>query len=125
MESFITQKKTARLIVLQRIELISPLQKKIRKLFGRYFFSSFITKYFLNKKKIGTDYYKIMFKEFITIKDHINKNDKNYLSIGGGLGGLELIINKHFKDNFFSFIEKNYVSKKVKYGWDYKNNEAY
>ena len=41
------------------------------------------------------------------------------------MGGLELIINKNFNNNFFSFIEKNYVSKKVKYGWGKNNNEAY
>ena len=39
--------------------------------------------------------------------------------------GLELIINSYSKDNFFTIIEKNYVSKKIIYGWDSKNNEAY
>ena len=29
------------------------------------------------------------------------------------------------KENFYHIIEKNYVSKKVTYGWDNKNNEAY
>ena len=41
------------------------------------------------------------------------------------MGGLELIINQTFKNNDYYFIERNYVSKKVKYGWDSSNNEAY
>ena len=36
MSKFILDKQTARLIVLQRIELLNFFQKKIRKLFGRY-----------------------------------------------------------------------------------------
>ena len=55
----------------------------------------------------------------------LTAQNKNLLSIGGGLGGLELVINKKFNVKSFTFIERNYVSKKVKYGWDNKNNEAY
>jgi hypothetical protein len=36
-----------------------------------------------------------------------------------------LVINKKFSVKSFTFIERNYVSKKVKYAWDNKNNEAY
>jgi len=123
---FILPSKAARLIILQRIELISPLLAKIRKLFGRYIFSSLITKYFLNSKAIGQDYYSIMLKEFLIIKKFINSNDNHFLSIGGGIGGLELIINQNFKNKKYFFIERNYVSKKVKYGWGgMVNDEAY
>jgi len=125
MTQFFLQQKTARLIVLQRIELINPLLKKLRKLFGRYFFSNFITRYFLDPNLIGKSYYEVMNKEFIMVKDFIDQKDRFFLSIGGGMGGLELIINKNFNNKFFSFIEKNYVSKKIKYGWDNNNNEAY
>ncbi len=120
------QNKTARLAVLQRIELASPFLLKIRKLFGRYIFSSFITRYFLDPSRIGKEYYKVMLKEFLTIKKFINPNDKFFLSIGGGIGGLELIINQNFKDKNYYFIERNYVSQKVKYGWGgLVNDEAY
>ena len=125
MDKFILDGDTARLIVLQRVELLNLFQKKIRKLFGRYIFSNFFLKYFLNKNIIGSDYFHIMKKEYETIKSEINFSNKKYLSIGGGLGGLELIINMENKNNFFYFIEKNYVSRKVKYGWDEKNLEAY
>ena len=52
-------------------------------------------------------------------------HQKKFLSIGAGIGGLELLILKTFSDAHVSFIEKNYVSNKIKYGWDYKNDEAY
>ena len=49
-----------------------------------------------------------------------------FLSIGGGIGGLEVVINKNFKDKSFYFIERNFISKKVKYGWGgMENDEAY
>ena len=126
MEYFKLPKNTARLIVLQRIELTSPFQAKIRKLFGRYLFSSFITKYFLSPKYIGKEYYHIMLKEFLTIEKFIDHEDKSFLSIGSGIGGLEIIINKNFKNNHYYFIERNFISKKVKYGWGgMANTEAY
>lgn len=126
MDPFILQNETARLAVLQRIELASPLLLKIRKLFGRYIFSNIITRFFLNPKLIGQEYYKIMLEEFLTIKKFINTNDKFFLGIGSGIGGLELLINRNFKDKNYYFIERNYVSKKVKYGWGgMVNKEAY
>ena len=126
MGNFNLPKKVARLIVLQRIELLSPFLAKIRKLFGRYFFSNFITRFFLDPKIIREKYYKIMADEFSIIERFIDSNDKIFLSIGGGVGGLELIINQKFENNKYHFIEKNYVSKKVKYGWGgMENKEAY
>ena len=122
---FQLNKKEARLVILQRIELISNFLKRIRKFFGRYLFSNFISKYFLSTKDIGKAYFEDMHQEFDSINSAINPHNKNLLSIGGGLGGLELVINKKFNVKSFTFIERNYVSKKVKYGWDNKNNEAY
>jgi hypothetical protein len=115
----------ARLIILQRIELCSDFLKKIRKFFGRYLFSNFITKFFLNSKTIGKSYYNRMSEEFETLKNHIDHKDKNLLSIGGGMGGLEVILNNNLEINFFDFIERNFVTKKIIYGWSYNNSEAY
>ena len=126
MDKFLVSKKAARLIVLQRIELISSSLKRIRKIFGRFIFSSFITKFFLNEKLIGESYHNIMLNEFSTIEKFINKEDDLFLSIGGGLGGLELIINEKFDNRNYHFIERNFISKKVKYGWGgMTNSEAY
>ena len=122
---FYVNKKEARLIVLQRIELCSNSLKKIRKLFGRYLFSNFITKFFLNSETIGISYYDRMSEEFKTLENHIDHNDKNILSIGGGIGGLEVILNNNCEVIFFDFIERNFVSKKVVYGWSNNNSEAY
>jgi len=121
--TFNLPKGAARLIVLQRIELINPFLIKLRKLFGRYIFSSFITKYFLNSNSIAKKYHDVMLKEFSTIERFIKNDDKSFLSIGGGIGGLELIINQNFKNNDYYFIERNYVSKKVRYGWGGMDNE--
>ena len=127
MKSFYLPNKAARLVILQRIELISSFLKKNRKLFGRNFFTNIITKYFLNSKQIGIKYYEAMQSEFLTFKEYIDFNeDEHFLSIGGGLGGLELIINENLQNKNYHFIERNFVSKKVVYGWSGKvNNEAY
>jgi len=122
---FYINKKEARLIVLQRIELCSNFLKKIRKFFGRHFFSNFVTKFFLNSKTIGKSYYNRMNEEFKTFDKYIDHNNKNVLSIGGGMGGLEVILNNNCEVNFFDFIERNFVSKKVVYGWSSNNSEAY
>jgi hypothetical protein len=115
----------ARLILLQRIELASPFISKIRKFFGRYLFTNFFTKFFLSKNEINLKYYELMGTEYKSLKRFINFEDKKLLSIGSGMAGLELIIDSLHKNNQFSIIEKNYVSKKVKYGWDDKNLEGY
>ena len=122
---FNLNRKEARLVVLQRIELINTFIKKIRKLFGRYLFTNFISKFFLNPKTLGKLYFNDMKNEYECIKDYIDPENKNILSIGGGLGGLEIILNNNFDVKNFSFIERNFVSKNVRYGWDSNNNEAY
>ena len=67
-----------------------------------------------------------MLNEFLTIEKFIKPDDNSILSIGGGIGGLELLINENLKDKNYFFIERNYVSKKVKYGWGGMTNlEAY
>ena len=124
MEAFKLDRNIAHLAVLQRIELTTSFQKKIRKLFGRYLFSKFFSKYMLDLDKISKDYYKIMYNEYLTIKKFIKPN-QNILSIGAGIGGLEVIINNNFENENFSFIERDFVSKKIRYGWDNENTEAY
>ena len=122
---FYLDKREARLIILQRIELSNIFLRRIRKLFGRYLFTNFISKFFLNPKTLGKLYFNDMKNEYECIKNYIDPENKNILSIGGGLGGLEIILNNNFDVKNFSFIERNFVSKKVRYGWDSNNNEAY
>ena len=126
MENFLLPKKAERIIILQRIELADLYIKKLRKIFGRYIFSNLITRYFLNSAKVGKAYYEAMLKEYFTIEKYISEKDNLFLSIGSGIGGLEVIINNKIKNKSFYFIERNYISKKVKYGWGGTlNKEAY
>lgn len=125
MENFDLDREIARLILLQRIELLTPHQRKIRKLFGRYFFTNFFSKFFINPKEIGKKYLLEMVNEYNLLAKYINFENKKILSIGSGMCGLELIISSKSSGNSFSIIEKNYISKKIKYGWDQNNIEAY
>ena len=124
MRYFKLKRNSAQLALLQRIELADNKLKKIRKIFGRYLFSKVISKYFINIKKISENYSKIMAKELNTIEKFII-GKKNFLSIGAGIGGLELLILKTIPNSHISFIEKNYGSDKIKYGWDNSNKEGY
>jgi len=123
MESFKFNRDIAHLAVLQRIELAGTKLKKIRKFFGRYLFTNFFSKFLINIPDISKKYFFIMESEFFSIKKFLKKNQK-ILSIGSGIGGVETLILKRYTVNI-SFIERNYISKKVKYGWDKFNNEAY
>ena len=123
MEKFIINRNTAQLAVLQRTELISPLLRNLRKILGRYIFSQFLSKYLINTSEISNKYFLLMENEYLNIKKYLTKN-QTILSIGSGIGGLELLIAKNLKSHI-SLIEKNYISKKIRYGWDIKNNEGY
>ncbi len=117
-------RKMAQLALLQRIELANPLLTKLRKVFGRYLFSKIFSKYFINVKEISKNYSVCMEKELITILPFLRHGQK-ILSIGSGLGGLEIGILNKFNETNITFLEKNYVSKKIKYGWDNDNKEGY
>ena len=125
MEYFNLNKVIARLIILQRVELQSFWTKKLRKIFGRYIFTNFLSRFFVSETKINQNYYSRMNEEYKILKDNINFDEKKILSIGPGMCGLELIINTRSKNTFFTIIEKNYVSKKIVYGWDIQNKEGY
>ena len=124
MKPFILNRNLAQLALLQRIELANDDLKKKRKIFGRYLFSKVFSKYFINIKEISKNYSLVMKQEFNTIKKLIT-DKKNFLSIGAGIGGLELLILKNISNSHVSFIEKNYVSDKIRYGWDNLNREGY
>ena len=124
MIAFRLERDLARLAVLQRIELIGPNLKKTRKLFGRYIFTKFISKHFINPINISNSYFKLMKDELNLIKKFLFTK-QNILSIGSGIGGLEALILDDYKDSHISFIEKDYVSNKIQYGWDDLNEEGY
>ena len=117
-------RKMAQLVLLQRIELANPLLIKVRKIFGRHLFSKIFSKYFINVKEISKNYSALMEKELFTILPFLRQGQK-ILSIGSGLGGLEIGILKKFNETNITFFEKNYTSNKIKYGWDDENKEGY
>ncbi len=117
-------RKMAQLALLQRIELANPLLIKLRKIFGRHLFSKIFSKYFINIKEISKNYSERMEKELLTILPFLREGQK-ILSIGSGLGGLEIGILKKFNETNITFLEKNYISSKIKYGWDNENKEGY
>ena len=124
MKNFLLNRDIARLAILQRIELADPFLKKIRKIFGRYLFSNFFSKYFVNIKVISNNYLKIMEAEYNNIEKFLVRGQR-ILSIGSGVGGLEVIINSKFDSCIFTFIERDFISKKIRYGWDNLNSEGY
>lgn len=124
MENLRLNRKMAQLVLLQRIELANPLLLKLRKIFGRYFFSKIFSKYLINTKEISKNYTKLIEKELLNISSYL-KQDQKILSIGSGLGGLEIAIMKKFNKTSLTLIEKDYVSDKIKYGWDNENKEGY
>ena len=124
MKNFLLNRDIARLAILQRIELADPFLKKIRKIFGRYLFSNFFSKYFVNIKVISNNYLKIMEAEYNNIEKFLVRGQR-ILSIGSGVGGLEIIINSKFDSCIFTFIERDFISKKIRYGWDNLNSEGY
>ena len=124
MKNFLLNRDIARLAILQRIELANPFLKKIRKVFGRYLFSNFFSKYFVNIKVISNNYLKIMEAEYNNIEKFLVRGQR-ILSIGSGVGGLEVIINSKFDSCIFTFIERDFISKKIRYGWDNLNSEGY
>ena len=122
MSKFILDKQTARLIVLQRIELLSTFQRKLRKFFGRYLFVNFFSKYIFNCNTIGSKYFEIMQQEFESVQKEIQHSNKKYLSIGGGLGGFELIINQNKKEHYIPLkayrLNYNYVDVSLNQIWE-------
>ena len=112
-------------LLFQRNELLSSTQKKIRKFFGRYLFTNFFVFFFTNKK-IEEGYFDASYKELQSLKQHLPKKTKNILSIGCGLAGFEVLLQNYiFQCAKFFLLEKNFTSKKVIYGWDKNNKEAY
>ena len=76
--------------------------------------------------KIDKDYFDISYNELKNLKQHIPKKTKNVLSIGCGLAGFEVLLQNYILQYAkFFLLEKNFTSKKVIYGWDKNNKEAY
>ena len=118
-------KRHQKLLLLQRIDLISDKQRIIRKKFGRFLFTNFFIHFFIPQKEIEKKINEEFLKEFNSIKNYLPKSSKNILDIGCGLGVINIFLNDYYsKKSYFTLIDKNYVDKKVIYGFN-KNSESY
>ena len=85
-------------------------------------FSKIFSKYFINVKEISSNYTKLMEEELSAIQPFLRQKQKFWV-----LDQTWFWNSNHEKisDTEITFIEKNYTSKKIKYGWDGENKEGY
>ena len=108
---FQLNKKEARLIILQRIELISNFLKRFEK-FWKIFFSILLPRVFLSTILSWIKHIlKICIKSLSQLIQLLIHN-KNLLKYWWWLGGLELVINKKFNVKSFDFYRKKLCFKK-------------
>lgn len=116
-------KKSKKLILLQRNELLSEKQKTLRKRFGRFLFTNFFVHFFQNQK-LDESVQNLFEKEYETIKNFLPSNALNILDIGCGLAILDIFLAQNYEKPNFFLIDKNKVDLKIKYGFS-KNYESY
>ena len=116
-------KKSKKLILLQRNELLSEKQKILRKRFGRFLFTNFFVHFFQNQK-LDESVQNLFEKEYETIKNFLPSNASNILDIGCGLAILDIFLAQNYEKPNFFLIDKNKVDLKIKYGFS-KNYESY
>ena len=74
MKNLKLNKKMAQLALMQRIELASPFQKKMRKIFGRYLFSNLISKCLISSTQISKNYSILIKDEISSLKKILKQN---------------------------------------------------
>ena len=117
-------KKSKKLLLLQRNELLSEKQKFLRKRFGRFLFTNFFI-HFFQINNLNNSVQSLFEKEYETIKDFLPKNVSNILDIGCGLGIINIFLNNNYNHNAqFFLIDKDRVDIKIKYGFS-ENYESY
>ena len=117
-------KRSKKLLLLQRNELLTKKQIFLRKKFGRFLFTNFLINYF-EDKNLEKNAYELFDKEFNTFRDFLPSKAENILDIGCGLGIIDIFLNKIFLNtsNFY-LLDKNRIDKKIKYGFS-SNYESY
>ena len=106
-----------RYFLLQRNNYLSPFQKKIRKLFGRFLFTNFFI-FFNSISRINSKLDKESKIEFNELINFLPSKINNVVDIGSGLGIINIFLEKHFTNKInFTLIDKNRIEKKVTYGF--------
>jgi len=124
-QSFILNYRMLPTILFQRNELFSTFQKRVRKLLGRFIFTNLFIYFSGSKEIIGKKYFSICKKEFDQIKSYFPRTNNNILSIGCGVGGLEYFFSSIKHLTMLDLIDRNFVSKKIIYGFNILNTEGY
>ena len=113
-------KKSKKLLLLHRNELLTKKQNWLRKKLGRLLFTNIFVNFFQNKNlEQITD--NLFFKKIDNFKNFLPKSAVNIMDIGCGLGIININLNKIYnnKPNFF-LLDKNRIDKKIKYGFSSK-----
>ena len=117
-------KKSSKLLLLQRNELLSEKQRYLRKRFGRYIFTNIFVNYFQikNLNQRAEDLFK---KEFQTFENFLPQNVDSILDIGCGLGIINIFFNQKYKNDLkFFMLDKDKIDSTIKYGFA-ENYESY
>ena len=117
-------KKSRKLILLQRNELLSNRQKILRRRFGRFIFTNIFVNYF--QKKNLEELTENLFKnELKTFEYYLPKKITNVLDIGCGLGIIHVYLNQLYQNNLnFYMLDKDKIDRTIKYGFS-ENYESY
>ena len=116
-------RKSKKLLLLQRNELLTDRQIKLRKKFGRFIFTNFFINYFQNTT-LEQNSENLFLREVETFKKYLPKNVKNIMDVGCGLGIIDIYLNRIFNNPKFFLLDKNRIDKKIKYGFS-SNYESY
>ena len=117
-------KKSKKLLLLQRNELLTQKQNLLRKKFGRLLFTNIFVNFF-QKKNLEQITEDLFFKEIEPFKNFLPKSAHNFMDIGCGLGIINILLNKFYNDKIsFYLLDKNRIDKKIKYGFS-SNYESY
>ena len=116
-------RKSKKLLLLQRNELLTHRQIILRKKFGRFIFTNFLINYFQNTT-LEQNSENLFLKEIETFKNYLPKSAKNIMDIGCGLGIIDIYLNRFFNNPNFFLLDKNRIDKKIKYGFS-DNYESY
>ena len=116
-----------KILLLQRNEYQSSLSRYLRSVLGREFHTRFLVDLLnYNLPEINKKFYNDLHREFDDLKNFLPKNVNNILDIGCGIGAINIFLNNFYNGSAnFHLIDKNYVSKKVIYGYRESNAEGY
>ena len=117
-------KKSKKLLLLQRNELLTQKQKLFRRRFGRFIFTNFFVDFYQDQE-IENKVEKLFESEFNSFSQYLPKHLNSIMDVGCGLGIIDIFLKKFFKKKLnFYLLDKNRIDKKIKYGFS-KDYESY